>query len=238
MDVELTSETQPQPSPTDSLPDTLATLDPSAVAWLYMAQAGEPEAFDALQQEYEPAIRSFVRRLIGDYSTTVEVDDIVQDVFLALYTHLADINPPEKLRPYLYRVARNRCYDVLRQHGRYEFTTLDDDLTSDWVTYQAYSYGDDTERPEDLAHWLLLHLEVQEAMLRLPETQRQALMLYADEGLSYTEIADVMNTSVGTVKSRIYYAKRALRGLLRPDILVALDAEFKQETLNERSNQK
>jgi RNA polymerase sigma-70 factor (ECF subfamily) len=235
--VDVALETEPITQAQPNQPDSLATLDPSTAAWLFMAQAGETAAFDAIQQEYEPAIRNFVRRLIGDYSQPYEVDDIVQDVFLALYTHLADIDPPEKLRPYLYRVARNRCYDVLRQLGRCEFTTLDDDLISDWVTYQAYSSADDAERPEDLAHWLLLHLEVQEAMLRLPETQRQALMLYADEGLSYTEIADVMNTSVGTVKSRIYYAKRALRGLLRPDILMALDAEFKQEALNERSNQ-
>jgi RNA polymerase sigma-70 factor (ECF subfamily) len=81
-------------------------------------------------------------------------------------------------------------------------------------------------RPEELAHWLLIHLEVQEAMERLPELQRQALILYAEEGLAYAEIAEIMETSVGTVKSRLHYAKKLLRGLLRPETLRSLDEEL------------
>lgn len=200
-----------QPSP--SLP-----LSADDLALLWDAQGGDPQAFDALQQRFEGQIRAFARRLIGDG----EVEDVVQDVFLALYKNLHKIDPPEKLRPFLYRVARNRCYDELRQTGRYEVTTLDDDLVMDWVSVQA----DTSQRPEDAAHWLLLHLEVQQAMLRLPEMQRQALILYADQGLSYSEVAEVMETSIGTVKSRIYYAKKGLRQLLRPEVLQVLDAEF------------
>jgi RNA polymerase sigma-70 factor, ECF subfamily len=189
------------------------------IAWLMAARAGDPDAFDALQQRFEGQIRAFVWRLVGDG----EVEDVVQDVFLALYKNLHKIDPPEKLRPFLYRVARNRCYDELRQVGRYEVESLDD--SAEWVSFQA----DTTQRPEDAAHWLLLHLEVQQAMLRLPELQRQALILYADQGLSYAEIAEVMDTSIGTVKSRIYYAKKGLRQLLRPQVLAVLDAEFDQQ---------
>lgn len=191
------------------------------VSLLHRAQAGDLEAFDDLQQIFEPPIRSFVRRLIGDG----EYEDITQDVFLSLFRHLHKINQPEKLRPFLYRVARNRCYDELRRGGRFDIMPLDDEPTEAWVSYQA----NEAPPPEDLAHWLLLHMEVQEAMLSLPELQRQALILYAEEGLTYTEIAEAMNTSLGTVKSRIYYAKRHLRQTLRPEVLQALATAFDHE---------
>lgn len=221
-----------------TLPDTQAeqpeqptsdspALDPVIVEWLILAQMGDPQGFDALQSVYQGQIRAFVRRLIGDG----EVEDVVQEVFLALYKNLHKIDPPEKLRPFLYRVARNRCYDELRRWGRgsgAEDLPLDEDPVLEWVSYQA----DTSQRPEDAAHWLLLHLEVQQAMLKLPEAQRQALILYADQGLSYAEIAEVMETSIGTVKSRIYYAKKGLRQHLRPEVLGVLDAEFAAETQN------
>ena len=63
-------------------------------------------------------------------------------------------------------------------------------------------------------------------MERLPELQRQALILFSEEGLSYNEIAEAMDTSIGTVKSRLFHAKQGLRRLLRPDTLQALDVEF------------
>jgi RNA polymerase sigma-70 factor (ECF subfamily) len=96
----------------------------------------------------------------------------------------------------------------------------------DAISEVPLNLPDDAQPPDEAAHWLLLHLEVQEAIDRLPELHRQALILYAEENLSYSEIAEVMNTSVGTVKSRMHYAKRILRGLLRSETLSALEAEF------------
>jgi RNA polymerase sigma-70 factor (ECF subfamily) len=81
-------------------------------------------------------------------------------------------------------------------------------------------------QPEAVTYWLLLYLEVQEAMERLPEVQRETLILYSEENLSYAEIAEAMNTSIGTVKSRLYYAKKTLRQLLSVETLQALDMEF------------
>jgi len=62
-----------------------------------------------------------------------------------------------------------------------------------------------------------------EAMDRLPEPQRQALILFADEELSYAEIAEVLGTNIGTVKSRLFHAKRTLRRLLRPETVSAIE---------------
>jgi RNA polymerase sigma-70 factor (ECF subfamily) len=159
-----------------------------------------------------------VWRLVGES----EADDVVQEVFVALFKNLAQIDPPAKLRPFVFRVARHRSYDALRRRGRYEPVTLDDEPLMEWVSLVNAEVG----RPEELAHWLLIHLEVQEAMNRLPELQRQTLILYAEEGLSYAEIADIMETTIGTVKSRLHYAKKTLRQMLRPETLKSLDEEL------------
>src|SRR5690606_22998469 len=88
---------------------------------------------------------------------------------------------------------------------------------------------DGSEEPEEVAHWLMIQLEVREAIDRLPDNQRLALIMFAEEGLSYAEIATAMNTSVGTIKSRLFHAKQNLRRMVRPEVLQALNAEFEEE---------
>lgn len=183
---------------------------------LRRAQAGDYDAFEQLHALLEPPVKRFVSRLIGPVP---EADDITQDTFIALYTHLCAVNPAETLRPYVFRIARNRCYDVLRRRGRYEHVSLDDEPMEVRVSFQHTALSD---APEDVTHWLLLRLEVQEAIDRLPELQRETLILYCEEELSYAEIAAVMNVSIGTVKSRLFHARSGLRGLLRPETLRAI----------------
>lgn len=185
--------------------------------FLQRAQAGDTDAFNLLHDSLEPAVARFVRRLVGPGQ---EAEDIVQDTFIALYMNMERVQPLAKLRPYVFRIARNRCYDHLRRSGRREQLSLDDEPVSVRVSFdQAERYG---TPPDEAAHWLLLHLEVQEAMANLPDNQREALILYSEEGLSYSEIAEVMDVSVGTIKSRIFHAKKNLRGLLKPETLHAI----------------
>jgi len=206
------SATSPQPSTEDTSHIQIeADL-------LKAAQNGDLDAFDDLQRRLEPMIKRFVRRLTG--ATNIE-DDIVQDVFMSLYMNMSKIDPPEKLRPYVYRMARNRCYDEFRRWERRQELSLDDEPTQMWVSFNQQS-----ERPDELTHWLLLLMEVQDAMQELPENQREALILFSEEQLSYAEIADVTNTSLGTVKSRIYHAKQNLRRIVHPDTLKAIESEW------------
>lgn len=188
-------------------------------ALLQAAQAGDIDAYTALYEELEPHVRRFVRRIIQHLEVE---DDIVQDVFIAFYRNLATIQA-ESLRPYIFRIARNRCYDDLRRVVRTEEMSLDDEPVE---VYVSFTEAHRQPAHDDLTHWMLLELEVREAMDRLPESQRQTLILFSEEGLSYAEIADIMSVSVGTVKSRLFYAKKNLRGLLRPATLAVLEDEF------------
>ncbi|NJL94588.1 MAG: RNA polymerase sigma factor [Anaerolineae bacterium] len=182
---------------------------------------GDWDAFEALQARLEPGIRRFVRRLSGPSAE----DDIVQEVFIGLFLNLARINPPENVRPYVFRMARNRCYDELRSAGRREVLSLDEEPVQVWVSYASATRHSEPP-PDELTHWLLLHLDVQTAIDQLPELQQQALILYAEEGLSYAEVAEVMGVSIGTIKSRIHHAKQSLRRLLPPATRAALEQEF------------
>jgi len=183
---------------------------------LRQAQEGDYDAFEQLHDALQPQIKRFVGRLIG-YGQ--EVEDITQDTFISLYTNLCRIDPVENLRPYVFRIARNRCYDALRRQGRFEQVSLDDEPVEMRVSFAHVPYEG---IPEDTTHWLLLHLEVQEAMDRLPELQRQTLILYCEEEMTYHEIAEVMNVSIGTVKSRLFHARATLRRLLKPETLRAI----------------
>jgi len=198
-------------------------IDPVETQLLEQARGGGTEAidaFDTLHLRLQPVITRFVRRLIGGGD---QVDDIVQDTFLSLYTNMDRIDPPENLRPYLFRIARNRSYDILRRQGRYEQLSLDDEPVSVRVSFDVAGQQAES-KPEEAAHWILLNLEVQEAIDRLPENQRQALILFSEEQMSYSEIAEVMDVSIGTVKSRLFHAKKNLRGLVRPETLDAIQS--------------
>ena len=188
---------------------------------LSLAQNGDYDAFEQLHDRLQPPITRFVNRLVGGPGQ--EAEDIVQDTLISLYVNMKKIDPVENLRPYVFRIARNRCYDILRRQGRYEQLSLDDEVVNIRVSFDVADRS--SNQPEDVVHWLLLHLEVQEAMENLPELQRQALILYSEEHMSYAEIAEIMNTSIGTIKSRLFHAKKGLRRLLKPETLAAIKGD-------------
>lgn len=174
------------------------------------AKKGDNDAFADIQAQYERRIQSFVGRMIASDKDT---EDIVQRTFIALYMNIDQIDPPEKLRPFLFRVARNLSYDVLRKLYRYDEVALDD---------CEYYLETAMASPENKAHWSLLLEKVRQIINCLPTIQRETLLLYVEEGFSQAEIAEVMNTEVGTVKSRLYYARKLLRQTMPPDLLVTL----------------
>lgn len=184
---------------------------------LERAKAGDRKAFDALQTALQGSVWRFVDRLIGLSACT---PDIVQKVFLALYLNIEKMQSPEHVKPFLFRVARNLCYDELRQRGRFQYVSLDsEEWEAEWRSSFVADLVDTADLPDDAAHLVMLVAEVQQAMDRLPELQRQTLILYAEEDLTYAQIAEAMNTDVGTVKSRIHNGRKNLLKQLKPEFL-------------------
>lgn len=203
---------------------------------LRLAQQGDDEAFEQLHAALAPGIGRFVRRMLGDGQ---EAEDVVQDTLLALYLNLNRIEPVEKLRPYVFRIARNRCYDLLRRGGRYEEVSMDADEDDAVRVRVSFEIADDrVTPPEEVAHWMLLQLEVRDAMDSLPDLQRQTLMLFADENMTYAEIAEVMSVSIGTIKSRLFHAKKNLRARMKPETLAAIMEELGDENTENKSEKR
>ncbi|MDZ4767896.1 MAG: sigma-70 family RNA polymerase sigma factor [Chloroflexota bacterium] len=186
------------------------------------------DEFAALQTALEPGIRRFVRRLLGDYGDPLAVDDLTQDTFIALYRKLSAANAPLDLalaQPYTYGIARNLVYAEMRRSRRYGLALADDHDQVGGYSDSAGGYAviaDSADSPEEAAHWLLLSLAVRAAIDRLPDAQRQAMILYSEEEMSYEQIAQIMGVSVGTVASRVHYARRTLRAMLDPDTLTSI----------------
>lgn len=168
----------------------------------WLAKAGDRDAFNRLQEELETTVRRFIHRLVG---VSPWEDDIVQDAFLALYVNIDRV---ENLRPFLFRVVRNRCYDELRRKGRFQSVLPDEAIDDNPDIYLSF-LTDRRPPPDEELHWNLIGSEVERGINRLPESQRQTMILCCEEDLSYQQIAEVMATDIGTVKSRIHYATMA-----------------------------
>ncbi len=188
------------------------------------ARAGDKAAFSRLQSRLEPQARRFIWRLVGRID---EEDDIVQNAFVALYLNLGRLDSAAGLRPFLFRVVRNQCYDLLRRVGRYEVISIERPGPTPRET--RLILADESLLPEEAAQWTSLLAELQGALDRLPELQRQTLILYALEKLSYAEIAEAMQVSLGTVKSRLHHARANVSSLLDPETRGALRELFSQE---------
>ncbi len=174
--------------------------------------------FAQLHAQLEPAVRRFIRRLIG---ASAQEDDIMQDAFLALYRNLHRVDPA-MLRPYLFRIVRNLCYDELRRQGRYRLRTLSLDANS--AGGESFAMRDENSfgNPERNLERRSAYATLEQAMEFLPEPQRQAVILYYYEDFSYAEIAEATRAPVNTVKARLHHARKNLRRILsvRPELPV------------------
>ncbi|HEV7243230.1 MAG TPA: sigma-70 family RNA polymerase sigma factor [Thermoanaerobaculia bacterium] len=160
-------------------------------------QLGEPSAFDALIARWHEPLWKYLRRLAGDDDAAAEA---VQDVWLRILRGIARLRDGSRLRAWIFGIARRVAMDRLREkYAEPVLVSIDDrDLVG----------ADDTsELKEDIA---LMHVE----LARLPVPEREVLVLFHLEELTLAEIAEVIGIPTGTVKSRLFRARRALRDQL------------------------
>ena len=160
-----------------------------------MTRRGHPGAFDALVQRYQARLHSFCRHMLG---STEDAEDVLQEVFASAYNAMLADDRPINVRPWLYRIARNRSLNHLRrpQHAGQDsmdvFERAGGETTADAV-----------HRREDFR---LLIVDVR----GLPESQRTALLMREIDALSYEQIAEAMETTVPSIKSLLVRARLGL----------------------------
>jgi RNA polymerase sigma-70 factor (ECF subfamily) len=171
---------------------------------LEKAGAGDPAAFMKLYERHRVAIFRFSYRLSGSVETA---EDLTHDCFLSLIKKPANFRPNRaSLRTYLFSAARNLWLKQLRDSGTE--VAMDEFAEDQFIAPDREPLGQllDDE----------LSVKVQEAVSSLPPLQREALILFEYEGLALNEIADMVGTDVGAVKSRLHRARQRLRNTLRP----------------------
>ncbi len=173
------------------------------------------QAFEELISPYQKKVLNLAYRMLGNVS---DAEDAAQEIFIKVFRSLYSFNEQSAFSTWLYKVATNVCLDILRKRKRQNGGAL--------ISINRYSSQDDEyELPiEDGAPSPYEEAQKKEAMRALKsaldllsEEQRAVIVMRDINGLSYEEIADVMECSLGTIKSRINRSRLALRKLLEKD---------------------
>jgi RNA polymerase sigma-70 factor (ECF subfamily) len=175
------------------------------------AQRGERNAFNELVRIHAQGVMNVVYRMCGDAQVA---EDAAQETFIQAWQHLASYRPQTSLRSWLYRIAVNAATDMLRKEKRILPNALED-----------LHIQDPQAGPEALFVQQERTALVQKAIRSLPDASRAVLVLREYEGMSYHEIAAALDIPVGTVMSRLNYARKSLRDKLEQKLFVQVEVE-------------
>ena len=173
------------------------------------AQDGDLEAFNALVLQYQDSVYSVTYRIMGD---SASADDGTQEAFINAFRRL-DTYRGGNFRAWLLRVATNTCYDILRYHKRRPATALDD--LPGGETDDGPPLPDNSITPEEAIQQTELSNAIQDCINALSEDQRVVIVMSDIEGYNYQDIADAVDTQLGTVKSRLSRARSNMRKCLQ-----------------------
>jgi len=174
--------------------------DPTDAELLERYRAGEVAAFDELVVRWQSPLLRFASSLLRERSAA---EDVVQDVFMRLLQTMPDGGNAASLGAWLFKVCRNRCYDVMKMDTRE--TARRDSATGPQASPD----------PAVLVEHQELHTLVGQELNLLPEREREVLRLKVHDGLSYAEIAEVVGVAPGTVGWLIHQGLERLCGRLR-----------------------
>jgi len=181
---------------------TAAETDQQLVA---RVQKGDSRAFDMLVLKYQHRIFSLISRYVRDAD---EVQDVAQEAFIKAYKALPGFRGESAFYTWLYRIAINTAKNYLVSRSRRPPGT---DIELEDAEYHESGWGlRDIENPENALFGAELKAVVDGAIGALPEDLRTAITLREFDGLSYEDIADIMDCPVGTVRSRIFRAREAI----------------------------
>jgi RNA polymerase sigma-70 factor (ECF subfamily) len=196
--------------------DTTEAINPDKDADLQIVrrvQSGDVRAFELLVAKYQRRILRLIARFIRD---PAEVEDLAQDTFMRAYRAIAQFRGDSAFYTWLYRIAVNTAKKSLADGKRDRVIAQTDTENEDGETFADGEQLTDDATPEAEMASRQIAEAVNAAVEDLPEELRQAITLREVEGLSYEEIAELMQCPIGTVRSRIFRAREAIAERLKP----------------------
>ena len=160
-----------------------------------LIRRGREDAFEVLLERYRPRLLAFCSNMLR---SPEDAEDVMQEVMVSVHRAIRADERPILAKPWLYRIARNRCLNHMRRTHPVALDTVDE-----FTAPGAVSAPEAVERSEHLR-------EIVADVKRLPESQRTALLLREMEGLAYAQIADILDSTVPSVKSLLVRARMGL----------------------------
>ncbi len=176
-------------------------------------QTGDEAAFAELMARYGPRLGYYLRKILSDSHVA---EDMLQEIWLAVFRGLPRLADPKAFPAWAYRIARDRAWRSLRQRRLKQRPLVEDDLIDD---------GDEAFRSDDAQ-------AIHAALDELATEHREVLVLRFLEEMTYEDIAKVVGCQLGTVRSRIHYAKRALRRALEKETRIMSEKDLGKALLN------
>ena len=198
--------------------DATPPIDDDEDARLMLAvQAEDPLAFEQLMQRNQARVAAFLRRFVGEQA----VEDLTQEVFMRVYRHRATYRHEARFTTWLYRVAHNVAFNALRSKNRRPealFSSVQKHFVSGTTAlgFEESVLGKTDATPTKQIAKVELQQIVRDAVEKLPPRQREATILSRFNGMSYSEIAAVMNMTPQAVKSLLCRARLNLKEILAP----------------------
>lgn len=192
-------------------PSSLNDVDAADSDLVRRAQAGDARAFDSLVTRYRGKVYGMCYHLVQNEQ---DAWDLAQEAFIKAWRALASFKGDASFYTWIYRIAHNSTYDWLRKRkieGAGEF----DDERQAGVAAGAETVPKGEHRPDEALKNRELGARIQQAIDQLSPDHRTAILLREVEGFSYEEIAQIMESSMGTVMSRLFYARKKLQELLK-----------------------
>ena len=174
-------------------------------------QSGDTDAFDILVQKYQHKVINLVGRFVSDHA---ECQDIAQDAFIKAYRAIDSFRGDSQFYTWLYRIAANTAKNYLASRARKSPSYAVD--VEDAEHFEGESRLKEYDNPENLLLTDEIRATIFSAIEKLPDDLKSAITLREIDGLSYEEIADVMDCPIGTVRSRIFRAREAIDKKLEP----------------------
>ena len=178
-------------------------------------QGGDEDAFKELVERYQRKVYSICYGMLKDSEASL---DVSQEVFIKVYRYMEKFNRESSFYTWLYRITVNMCIDHIRKHSKVQRVEYDDRISHESGEVEGEEHILPSTlgiHPDKVYGRKELREKMLEALETLSEKHRTILILREVEGLSYEEMADVLNISKGTVMSRLYHARRYFQDAIR-----------------------
>lgn len=176
-------------------------------ALISLIKSGDKEAFTLLVKRYEKKILNILYLQLGNIP---DLEDLAQEVFIKVFKNIGSFRGESQFYTWLYRIAMNISYDYKRKNR--EIYSLDEPLKEDEEdTFEKVLFDSSIEDPLSVIETEELKEKLRKFIKELPKEYQEVLVLREYEGLSYEEIAKILNCPIGTVESRLFRARKELK---------------------------